>query len=154
TTLSYGSAYIFRLRAKDKSGNLSGPIDSPAVTATLHRDSSSLATYGSGWSTRSSVGATNGSVHTASRAGASMRFGFTGRSVALVATRGRSRGSVKVYLDGAYLSTVDLYRTTTLSKVVVFSKTWENKATHSLRLVVAGTAGHPRVDIDGFVVVR
>lgn len=154
STLTYGSAYTFQLRARDRAGNLSGPADSPSVTPTLHRDSSSLATYGSGWSVAASSAGTNGSLHTSSRAGASMSIGFTGRSIALVAPRGLSRGSVKVYIDDVYASTVSLYRTTYQARVVVFSRGWGDRAPHRVRLVVVGTTGHPRVDVDGFVVVR
>lgn len=83
-----------------------------------------------------------------------MSFSFTGRSVALVSPKGTSRGSVKVYVDGAYVSTVDLHRSSAISKVIVFSRSWSTKARHTVRLVVLGTSGHPRVDVDGFIVVR
>jgi hypothetical protein len=38
--------------------------------------------------------------------------------------------------------------------VVVWQGTWATSATRTIKLVVVGTAGHPRVDIDAFVVVR
>jgi hypothetical protein len=36
----------------------------------------------------------------------------------------------------------------------VFTRTWRTAATHTIRLVVAGTAHHPRVDIDAIVILR
>jgi len=33
-----------------------------------------------------------------------------------------------------------------ISKVIVFSRSWSTKARHTVRLVVLGTSGHPRVD--------
>ena len=75
-------------------------------------------------------------------------------SVALVAPKGPSRGSVKVYVDGVYVSTVSLHRSSYLARVIVFAKAWPTKAAHTVKLVVVGTAGHPRVDVDGFVVIR
>ncbi len=154
TSLRYGSSYLFRLRATDGAGNVGGPVDGPTVTPTLHGDSTTLATYGAGWTTVSSSGATGARLHTASKAGATMTFAFTGRAVALVAPKGTSRGSVKVYVDGVLDSTVSLYRASAQSQVVVFAKSWTTKAAHSVKLVVVGTAGHPRVDVDGFVVIR
>ena len=150
----YGGGYRFRLRASDWIGNVGGPIDSPTVTATLHGDGSSLATYSAGWRRTASSGATGKVLHTATKAGASMTFRFSGRSVAYVAPKGTSRGSVKVYVDGAYVKTVSLYRASAISRVVVYSRSWPTKGTHTVKLVVVGTAGHPRVDVDGFVVVR
>jgi hypothetical protein len=124
------------------------------VTATLHSDATSLATYGPGWSSVASRSATGGRLHTSYKGGSWMTFSFTGRSVALVAPRGASRGDVKVYVDGTYVSTVSLYRSSAVSQVVVFAQSWSTKAAHTVKLVVAGTAGHSRVDVDGFVVIR
>jgi subtilisin family serine protease len=154
SSLRYGNSYVFRLRATDGAGNVGGPADGPSVTPTLHADSTTLATYGSGWSTTASSGATGGRMHTTTRAGASMTFAFTGRSVALVSPRGASRGSAKVYVDGVYDSTISLYRAKVQSQVVVFARSWPGKAAHTVKLVALGTSGHPRVDVDGFVVIR
>jgi subtilisin family serine protease len=154
SSIRYGGGYLFRLRATDRAGNVGGPADGPVVTATLHSDATSLATYGPGWSTVASRRATGGRLHTSYKGGSWMTFSFTGRSVALVAPKGASRGDVKVYVDGAYVSTVSLYRSSAISQVVVFAQAWPTKAAHTIKLVVAGTPGHSRVDVDGFVVIR
>lgn len=154
SSLTYRTGYRFRVRATDGAGNSSGPAIGPVVSPRLYSDSSSLAKYGSGWRTVASAGATGGTLHRASKRGASMTFTFTGRAVGLVAPKGASRGKVKVYVDGSYVSTVNLYRSSAISKVVVFSRSWTTSASHRIRLVVVGTAGHPRVDVDGFVVIR
>ena len=90
----------------------------------------------------------------ATRAGASVSFRFTGRAVAVVAPKGSTRGSVKVYVDGVYAGAVSLYRSASVSRVVVFGKSWTASGTHTVKLVVVGTAGRPRVDIDGFAILR
>ena len=74
--------------------------------------------------------------------------------MALVAPRGTSRGEAKVYVDGVYDSTISLHRASAQSQVVVFARSWPTKAAHTVKLVVVGTAGHPRVDVDAFVVIR
>ena len=47
-----------------------------------------------------------------------------------------------------------LYRSSTLTKSVVFSKGWTTSGNHQVRVIVVGTSGHPRVDLDAFVVAR
>ncbi|MEA2545488.1 MAG: hypothetical protein QOI09_761, partial [Chloroflexota bacterium] len=37
---------------------------------------------------------------------------------------------------------------------LVFSYSWATPGTHKIRIVVLGTAHHPRVDVDAFVVLR
>ena len=146
-----GSAYRFRVTARDEPGNTSAAVDSPTVTTSLHPDGSTLARYRSGWRTVASSSALGGKLHTTSTAGASLSFAFSGRSFALVSTRGPSRGTVEVWVDGTLARTVDLRRASIRSRVVVFSTAWTSKASHRIRIVVVGSR---RVDIDGFVVVR
>ena len=86
--------------------------------------------------------------------GASVSFRFTGRAVAVVAPRSRTRGSAKVYVDGAYAGTVSLYRSTTTARSVVFGSSWMANGTHTIKLVLVGTRGHPRFDIDAFAILR
>ena len=46
------------------------------------------------------------------------------------------------------------YATGTAYRQVVYSVQWPEVGTHTIRIKVAGTAGHPRVDIDGILVLR
>jgi hypothetical protein len=154
STLRFGTAYRFGVEAVDGAGNRSRRVDGPSVVATLHGDASSLARYARGWRTTSSGGATGRAMHTAYAGGSSMTFTFTGRAVALVAPKGPTRGAARIYVDGVLAATVDLHRPSTIERLVVFSRSWSTKARHEVRVVVVGTKGHSRVDIDGFVVIR
>jgi hypothetical protein len=95
-----------------------------------------------------------GSTRHASRAGATAWLSFTGRSVALVAPRGPTRGSARIYVDGIYAGTVSTWAATSASRQLVFARTWPTAGTHRIEVRVAGTAGHPRVDVDAFLVLR
>jgi hypothetical protein len=150
----YGLTSRDTVRATDGAGNVGGPAIGPSFKVSLYGDGSSLTRYSSGWKTVSSSGATGKVLHTSSKAGAWMTFTFTGRSVAWVAPKGASRGSVNIYVDGAYVKSVSLYRASALSRVTMFSMSWPESGAHTVKIVVAGTPGHPRVDIDAFVVVR
>ena len=76
----------------------------------------------------------------------------TGRSIALVTTKAPTRGTVKVYVNGTYVATVDLYATTTKYRALAWQKTWSTSGTRTVKLVVVGTSGRPRVDLDAFAV--
>ena len=74
--------------------------------------------------------------------------------MSVVAPRGPGRGRVLVYVDGAYAGTVNLWAAVGYAKAIVFSRSWGAAGDHRIRLVVAGTRGHPRVDVDAFAVLR
>jgi hypothetical protein len=78
-------------------------------------------------------------------------YRFTGSSIGWIAAKGPTRGSAAVYVDGVYAGTVSLYSSTTTTRVVAFARNFGANGTHTLRIVVSGTAGHPRVDVDAFV---
>ena len=103
------------------------------------------------WSTVDSSGYSGGSTRYASAAGARASYTFTGSGIGWVAAVGPTRGSAKVYVDGAYTTTVSLYSATTALRRIVYAANWNSQGTHTIRIVVVGTAGHPRVDVDAFV---
>jgi subtilisin family serine protease len=153
SAVSFGSTYQFSVRAKDRVGNV-GAAATTAVKATLYSDATSMAHYGSGWSRPTNGSALGSRLHTATRAGAWMTLGFTGRSINIIAPRGPTRGTFRVYLDGTYVEAISLRSSSTSSRIVMFAAAWSTNAAHTLKVVVVGTAGHPRVDVDGFVIFR
>jgi hypothetical protein len=79
---------------------------------------------------------------------------FYGSGVAWVAARGPSRGAAYVYVDGVYVATVNLWASSNRSRTIMFARNWATAGTHTLRIVVAGTRYHARVDVDAFVRLR
>jgi bacillolysin len=149
--LAGGSAYSFQVTATDGVGNsaASDPSD-----WTVGRFQEGAATYSGSWTTASSSQSWGGAVRYATAHGASATFNFNGTDVAWITTRGTNRGKAKIYLDGALMTKVDLYSTATASQLVrriMFAATGLVDGPHTLKIVVAGTSGRPRVDIDGFV---
>jgi hypothetical protein len=55
---------------------------------------------------------------------------------------------MKVYVDGVFVATVDLYAASASYRSVAYARTWSSLGTHTIRIVVVGTAGRPRVDLD------
>lgn len=149
-TLAFGSSTTYRMTATDRSGNASVVTSAPVVP---RAGSEAGATYGGTWRTSWNRYWWGGRTRYATRAGATATYRFTGRAVGIVAPYGPGRGRAKVYVDGRYVRTIDLYSSRLRGRRVVFERSWASAGTHTVRLVVVGTSGRPRVDLDGFVVM-
>ena len=152
-TAQIGSHLRFVVVAIDAAGNTSSPAAGPIFTPTLYQQTTGTA-YSTGWTTASSASFSGGSAKYARVAGKYVTFSFAGRSVAFLSYKSSTRGSVRIYVDGVYKKTVSLYSTTVRARQLVFSYGWAAYGSHKLKLVVVGTAGHPRVDVDGFAVLK
>jgi subtilisin family serine protease len=153
-SLTVATTSRFQVRARDRAGNTGAFVDGPLIRPTLTQQTSGALRYSGTWSSSASSSASGGSTRFATRAGASVSFAFTGRSIGVVAPRSSTRGSVKVYVDGIYVGAVSTYRSSAQSRVVIYARDWGSVATHTIKLVVAGTAGHPRFDLDAFAVLK
>jgi hypothetical protein len=149
-----GHTYRFRVYAVDGAGNASGSVYSATTRVAAYQNTSASVRYAGSWALSTSTLFYGGNARAASHKGNATALTFTGRSVAWVSLLAASRGSAHVYVDGHLISTVNLYSLTTSARRIVFSRTWSTSGTHTIRVVVLGTAGHPRVDLDAFVVLR
>ena len=152
--LTFRTDYRFRIGARDASGNASAPVEGPTVTTRIAQESGRRVTYGGSWRVAAASGASGSKTRYATRSGASVSFTFTGRAVAIVAPKGPTQGKARVYVDGVFAERIDLYRSSTRHRLVVHESHWATVGTHTIRLVVSGTKSRPRVDIDGFAVLR
>jgi hypothetical protein len=93
----------------------------------------------------------NGSTLHSSTPGASITYTLTsvrpGQTVAVVMPTNTNRGVVKIGIDGGESTAVNTYSATSVNRVIVWQRTL-SAGKHTLRLVNAGTAGRPRIDID------
>jgi CSLREA domain-containing protein len=153
TSLASGSTARFRSRAANGDGTLSTVATGPAIQAALVQQTSSSLHWAGTWSTGRSSAYSGGSARYATRAGASVSYTFTGRNIALVTTRAATRGSIRVYINGTLRATVDLGGASAHG-FVAWQARFSTSATRTIKVVVVGTKGRPRVDIDGFVVLR
>jgi hypothetical protein len=144
----------YRVDAWDHADNWSAPVYTPTLSPRLVQQTSKSLKWSSGWSTVKSSAYSGSSTRYARAAGRSVSYRFTGRGIALVTTMAKSRGKVRIYLDGVSQGTVDLFSSTTRYRVLAWQKTWGVPGAHTLKVVVLGTTGRPRVDIDAFAVLR
>ncbi|MEO5705377.1 MAG: hypothetical protein ABIZ52_06275 [Candidatus Limnocylindrales bacterium] len=150
-TMTPGYSYRFRVRARDKAGNLGAWVYSSTWYPVLTQNSSASLVYTGSWATSSNAANSGGSAKSGTAAGASVSYTFTGRAVAWVTTMRPDSGAVQVWLDGALAATVDTHADAAAYRQIVFSKAWTTYATHTIKLVVVGSA---RAEIDAFEVIR
>jgi hypothetical protein len=152
--LLIGHTYQFEVRAVDAVGNL-GPWRVGSTLRPYLYQQTSGTVYTGTWSSQTNALFSGGSVRYASVAGRYATFTTTtARSIAFVTTKAPSRGSFRIYVDGVYRGTISTYSTTTKVRQVVYQFTWATPGTHKFKISVVGTTGHPRVDVDAFVVLR
>lgn len=153
-TLSPGHSYRFRARAFDHAGNHSAWATGTTFAIMGVQQSSRSVAYRGSWTTPTSTSWWGGSARSSSAAGATASIRLTGRAIGWVAARGPSRGKARVYVDGALKATVDLYAPTVSTQRVVWVMNWSSSGTRTVVIKVLGTFGRPRVDLDGFTVLR
>jgi serine protease len=149
-----GSRYRFRVRAIDAAGNASAWAVGPILHVRKVQESSTAIRYAGTWSRGSAAAALGGRYRVTTRARASATYIFTGRSIAWVASGGAAFGNARVYIDGVNRGTVNLRASSAFWRRIVFSRTWATPGRHAIRIVGSGTAGHPRVSLDAFVVLQ
>jgi hypothetical protein len=145
-------SHQFRVRARDAAGNLSAFVSGPKFYP--HILQTGAATLSGTWKSAPDANASGGETRYATQPGAAARLHFQGRAIGIVAQRGPGRGQASILLDGKKVATIDLRAPVLQERRVVYSARWSILATHTISLVVAGTAGHPRVDLDAFVILR
>jgi len=146
-------AWYARVTATDNFGNVSAPVQSGPFFAQVLEESAANIVYKRRWYNASISDASGGATRWSKRRGAIAKLTFTGRSVAWVAPVSAKRGKAKVYIDGVVVAKVDL-RASARARVLVFSRSWATAGTHTIKIKVLGTAGRPRVDVDGLVVLN
>jgi subtilisin family serine protease len=143
----------YRTRAVDVAGNVSAWAYGPTLTPRLIQQTATSIHYHGTWSSSTLASFSGGSARYARSSTASATYTFTGRGIALVSTRATTRGKVRVYINGAYVAIVDLWGPTQY-RTVAWQKTWSTVGTRTIKLVVTGTSGRPRVDLDAIAVLR
>ena len=153
-SLSLGTAYRYALRTRSSNGSL-GPIAyAQYVEPALFQEATSLARYSGRWTTTTSSSASGGKLRWSTQAGAWVEFRRAASAIAIVGRKSPTSGKARIFVDGTLVSTIDLYRSSAQSRVVLFSRSWTTIAAHTVRVEVVGTSGRPRVDVDGFAVFR
>jgi len=146
-------AVQYGVRAIDGAGNTSAWATGGGFSVRLVTEMAGAIRYRGSWPIRTDATALGGTLRTSRTAGTTATYTFTGSQVAWIAPRGSTRGSARVSIDGVAETTVDLNRSLLAPRRLVFTRAFQAVGRHRITVTVKGTAGHPRVDIDGFAVV-
>ena len=115
-----------------------GPALPPPVSGTRIEDTAAAMTYTTGWSPAGMAAAWSGGAAAASSTvGARATLRFTGTTVSLIGFRGPQMGIARVYLDGAFHSTIDTYAAAEFQGVI-FTETNLLPGSHEVVLEVTG----------------
>ncbi len=147
---AYAKRYVAKVMDRYKA-NAGGNAAKAKPARTLNERSKAISYRGT-WRLARHRGYGGDVVRYATSKGASATLTFTGRRVAWNGPTGPTRGKAKVYVDGAYVRTVDMRRGSFDARATLFRIGWSKSATHTLKIVVVGTRGRSMVAIDDFTV--
>jgi len=149
--LAPGQVQRFRVRAVDRAGNVSAWATAGAFRLAAVQETSTAVVLKGRWTAHLSPAFYGRRAISAQVAGASARITFTGQQIAWVSAVGPTRGQARVYVDGAYVRTVDLRSSSIAARRIVYVRSWTASGQHTLEIRVVGTSGRPRVDVDAFL---
>jgi hypothetical protein len=144
----------FRASSTDAAGNTGAPRSSSDRSPRLIQQSSSTLSWGGTWKLSTSSKYSGGTARYVTVSSRTMSYKVTGRSVAIIAVTGPTRGKMKIYVSGRYITTRSLYAATTGYRKVVWQDTWTTSGPRTVKIVSVATSGRPRVDVDAIVVLK
>ena len=151
--LGPGHTYQFEVTATDNAGNTSAARAGIVYKLSLFQENTSAVKYSTGWTRQTLSGANGGSVDFATVKGKTATLTFTGFQVAWMSTQGPTRGSATVKLDSGTPATINTNTSSLKTAEIVDVVTAAANGSHKLVVNVLGTSGHPRIDVDAFVVL-
>jgi hypothetical protein len=148
----------FRIDGYDAKGTYVGTAftNAPTYVSQFGVVPENQAGYTGAWTSVSNPAALDGTLVYSTARGASASLTDSVRTLGWVTTVGPAHGSALVYVDGRLVKTVSTHAKTTGFRRIMFVRAWfggPNDANHTIRIVNAGTPGHSRVDVDGFITV-
>ena len=153
--VTLASGHDYRAKVRLHAASTWSPWSSTSTfVAGRAEETSSAIRYGGSWRRIVSRGASGRTVRYATGSGASAQYAFTGRAIAWVSPVGPTRGAARVYIDGRLVGTVNLHRSGFSARQIVFRTWWRSSGSHTIKVVGLGTAGHSRIDVDVFAVIR
>ncbi|MEU4156853.1 N-acetylmuramoyl-L-alanine amidase [Actinoplanes sp. NPDC026670] len=148
TTVKPGTS-SWNITARDVAGNTRAAWMSRSVVLSAETAAKKSGT----WSKRTGSSYLGGKALAATGKNAKLTWTFTGRSAALLFSRGSKTGKVYVYLDGKKVATIDTRSAGTKYRQALWVSSTTVKK-HTVAIVVAGTSGRPTVVSDGLAYIR
>ncbi|MBK9726112.1 MAG: hypothetical protein WAW82_09070 [Candidatus Lutibacillus vidarii] len=138
------STWQFQVRAKDRYGRTSGWT--PWASTTFPWDDRELTTSGT-WSDLTAATAWAGTSRSTTASGSSLQLTTNTAQIAVVGSRGPTSGSMRVYVDGSLVATVDLYAATATVRDVLWTSAVPY-GSHTVRVANLPASGRTLMAID------
>jgi hypothetical protein len=142
---TYATRYVNRVMRHYNASTTQKTVVDPLQR---YAETSAAITYVGSWGSAGHRGYAGGAVRYAIAAGATASFTFSGTKVIWYGPVGPTRGQARIRIDGAYVTTVNLYGGSFVARKAVYAKSWATAGKHTLVIEVVGTKGHPYVAID------
>ena len=152
--IPYATSRVYAVRATDAPGNVGRWAKGAAVRVVAVQERSTAVRRSAGWTRYDTSDALGGRFLYSDRAGAWMRYSFTGSAIALVGRKGPNRGRAEIRIDGVLVATVSARAKSASGRWLLFSRAVDPRRSHTIEVRVLGTAGHPRFDVDAFLVLK
>ena len=152
-TLTAGASDQFGTRVQDsRFGTWSPFVNTPAFKPSVV-DNTGLTFVGS-WVTTPTPSSHGGSYGESHSAGASVSLKTSARQMAIVAPTNTTGSLVDVYVDGAFVDTIDLSSAAATNRKMIATFSWPTTVSRTIKLVNQATAGKPWIRIDAIVVIK
>lgn len=155
--LSPGLTYYFMVVGVDEAGNMGDPCSSSEDTAVakapapvgagFYDDKTLYWAYSGTWKLLSDPDSLNDTLHQANKIDSTAAFFFTGTQFRLAYWATPNQGLVDVYLDGAYLTTIDQY--TPVSHQRIYTSPVLTNGPHAVQFIQQSL---PYINIDGIYI--
>ncbi|WP_160724103.1 S8 family serine peptidase [Bacillus sp. USDA818B3_A] len=144
--LSKGSHVIKIVNRGEKAAASSGTsitVDSFVVSQKYAsyrtEETAAAAAYKGTWSVNTSPNHSGGTAKFSTSAGSYVEYTFTGKGMRLLSHTGSNRGMADIYVDGKLVKTVNMYTSSILYQVPVYSVTNLPFGSHKVKIVNKGT---------------
>ncbi len=146
---AYATRYVEKVMAAYRS---TYAVAAPSSDFRRFSENSARIDYGGRWISADHSSYRGGSVRQAKSKGQTATFRFSGSQVAWNGPKGPTRGKAQVWIDGAYVKTIDLYASRFSARNRLYTRGFGGAGSHTLMIKVLGTSGRPVVAIDEFIV--
>ena len=151
--VDYNVSYRFRVRGRDAAGHWSPWVVSPTVTKVRPVDDRSTAISRSGaWSRSTTSTAWASTLLGSTSSTASLTWRFTGHAAAVVSPMNPRLGKAKLYVDGKFIKTINLYSSVGKSRQIVYTGFFSAGGKHTLTIRSTGSTPNRLFMVDAFLV--
>ena len=150
--LAAGHTYRVAVQAHADQDTQSAVKYSESFKPTLAQETDARVVYAGKWSASTASAASGSKIKISNTGNAKATLTATGKRFSWIASRGPDRGSARVYVDGAQKATMNTYLASASAQRIEYSINFTKSGTHTIAIVNLGSAGHPRVDVDAFLI--